>query len=137
MQPPAVFSIPTVRSFVPGKLRPWLYVLMVVIFQLASGGVYLACVNQMVAFIAGVFRMWATFECNSTIQLWITPKRDMAVFFCFIQLLVQGCIQFSGLASVYMAFLAQWQYSPIRHSPCANGVTGLCRSLGLFRSFSR
>ena len=33
------------------------------------------------SFVAGFFRMWGTFECNSSIQLWLTPKRDMAVFF--------------------------------------------------------
>src|SRR5690606_12703963 len=26
-------------------------------------------------FIVGIFKMWATFECNSTIQLWLTPTR--------------------------------------------------------------
>lgn len=63
-----------------------------------------------VSFIAGIFRMWATFECNSTIQLWLTPKRDMSVFFCFVYLLVQGSIQLSGLATIYMSFLAKWEY---------------------------
>lgn len=63
-----------------------------------------------VSFIAGIFRMWATFECNSTIQLWLTPKRDFSVFFCFIYLLVQGCIQLSGLGTIYMSLLAKWEY---------------------------
>lgn len=61
-------------------------------------------------FIAGVFRMWGTFECNSTIQLWLTPKRDLSIFFCFIYLLVQGSIQVSGLATTYVVFLSQWKY---------------------------
>lgn len=61
-------------------------------------------------FFAGIFRMWATFECNSTIQLWLTPKRDLSVFFCYIYLLVQGCIQLSGLVTVYTAFWAKWEY---------------------------
>lgn len=63
-----------------------------------------------VSFIAGIFRMWATFECNSTIQLWLTPKRDMSVFFCFIYLLVQSSIQLSGLTTIYISFLAKWEY---------------------------
>ena len=61
-------------------------------------------------FFAGIFRMWGTFECNSTIQLWLTPKRDLSVFFCYIYLLVQGCIQVSGLTTVYVAFWAKWEY---------------------------
>ncbi len=61
-------------------------------------------------FVAGIFRMWATFECNSTVQLWITPQRDLSVFFCYIYLLVQGCLQLSGLATIYMAEWANWEY---------------------------
>ncbi len=63
-----------------------------------------------ICFFAGIFRMWATFVCNSTIQLWITPQRDLSVFFCYIQLLVQCCICLSGLATVNIAFFARWQY---------------------------
>lgn len=61
-------------------------------------------------FFTGIFRMWGTFECNSTIQLWLTPKRDLSIFFCYIYLLVQGCIQLSGLVTVYTAFWAKWEY---------------------------
>ena len=61
-------------------------------------------------FVAGFCRIWGTFECNSTIQLWITPKRDMSVFFCYIYLLVNCAINFSGLMSVYVTFWTSWQY---------------------------
>jgi hypothetical protein len=61
-------------------------------------------------FFAGVFRIWGTFACNTTIQLWVTPKRDMAVWFCYIQVFVQCFILFSGLATIYIAFLTKWEY---------------------------
>ncbi len=61
-------------------------------------------------FIAGWFRMQATFACNSTIQLWLTPVRDMSVFFCYVYILVDGIIQLSGIATIYIAFLARWEY---------------------------
>ena len=61
-------------------------------------------------FIAGIFRMWGTFECNSTIQLWITPKRDLSIFFCYIYLLVHGMLQFTGLTAIYTSFLSEWEY---------------------------
>lgn len=61
-------------------------------------------------FFAGIFRMWATFECNSTIQLWLTPKRDLSVFFCFVYLLVQGCILTSGNTNLYVALFSNWHY---------------------------
>lgn len=170
------FSIPAIKSFVPEKLKPWIIIFFVIIFQL-SGGIYLAAVSEMVgslallqedvmmagyaslvgmsltfaimfrlkfrfssrfaflicgiaitvsniicmnsgsvpvlvgvSFVAGIFRMWATFECNSTIQLWLTPKRDLSVFFCYIYLLVQSCMQMSGLITVYTSFFSEWQY---------------------------
>jgi hypothetical protein len=61
-------------------------------------------------FVAGFFRMWGTFTCNTNIQLWITPKRDMAVWFCYICLFVQGFIEISGLSAIYTAYLSTWEY---------------------------
>lgn len=63
-----------------------------------------------VCFIAGWFRMQATFACNSTIQLWLTPVRDMSVFFCYVYIVVDSAIQLSGIATVYAAWLWQWKY---------------------------
>lgn len=173
---PGPFDIPDIPDYVPRRLKPWLFVLFVLIVQF-SGGVYLAAATDMVGttalmqedilmagyasligmsinfcvmfrlkfrfsgrvsllvcgavliaanlicahtasvpvlvaacFVAGWFRMWATFTCNSTIQLWITPKRDMAVFFCYVYLVVDGVIQLSGIATIYTAFFSQWEY---------------------------
>ena len=61
-------------------------------------------------FIAGWFRMQATFACNSTIQLWLTPVRDMSIFFCYVYIVVDSAIQLSGIATVYTAFFSQWEY---------------------------
>lgn len=60
--------------------------------------------------VAGWFRMQATFACNSTIQLWLTPVRDMSVFFCYVYIVVDSMIQLSGIATVYTAFFTQWEY---------------------------
>lgn len=60
--------------------------------------------------VAGWFRMWATFACNSTIQLWISPTRDMAVFFCYVYIIVDSVIQLSGIATIYTAFHLEWEY---------------------------
>ncbi len=61
-------------------------------------------------FVAGWFRMQATFACNSTIQLWLTSVRDMAIFFCYVYIVVDSVIQLSGIATVYTAFFSQWEY---------------------------
>lgn len=174
--PPGGFDIPDVPDFVPRRLKPWLFILFVLIIQF-SGGVYLAASSYMVGttalmqqdflmagyaslagmalnfavmfrikfrfscrtqllsaamvliaanmvcaatdslpvlvavcFVAGWFRMQATFACNSTIQLWLTPVRDMSVFFCYVYIVVDGVIQLSGIASVECAIGLHWQY---------------------------
>jgi len=63
-----------------------------------------------VCMVAGFFRMWATLECNSTIQLWITPTRDLSVFFSYVYLVVNSCIQLSGISSIAFATWASWEY---------------------------
>ena len=170
------FSLPEFRNFIPEKIRPWIIIAFVIVFQL-SGGVYLAALGEMsgslalmredilmagyaslaglaltfaimfrlkfrfplkqtfiicssaiiigniivvntssvplmfgVCFITGIFRMWGTFGCNSAIQLWLTPKRDLSVFFCYIELLVQGMIEIGGITTIYTAFFAKWEY---------------------------
>ncbi len=60
-------------------------------------------------FVAGWFRMQATLACNSTIQLWLTPVRDMAIFFCYVYLVVDSVIQLSGIATIYSAFHLEWE----------------------------
>lgn len=170
------FDIPDVRRFIPRPLRPWIFIVFVVIIQF-SGALYLGAVSDMVgdkalmtedimmagyasligmslnfavmfrmkfrfsnsitllgccavliaaniltpltdntallvviSLIAGWFRMQATFACNSTIQLWLTPVRDMSVFFCYVYLVVDGIIQLSGIATAYASFAGQWQW---------------------------
>ncbi|MDE6692012.1 MAG: hypothetical protein K2K05_01365 [Muribaculaceae bacterium] len=174
--PQGPFDIPDVPDFVPRRLKPWIFILFVLIIQF-SGGLYLAAATDMVGtkalmqedilmagyasligmsinfavmfrvkfrfsnrtqllvsgcvlllatficahttsvpvlvgacLVAGWFRMQATLACNSTIQLWLTPVRDMAVFFCYVYILVDSVIQLSGIAVVYTAFFSQWEY---------------------------
>ena len=174
--PQGPFNIPDVPDYIPRPLKPWLFIILVLIVQF-SGGLYLAAASDMVGttalmqedilmagyaqligmsinfavmfrlkfrfsnrvslltcfgvimactwvcahttsvpllvaacFVAGWFRMWATFACNSTIQLWITPVRDMAIFFCYVYLIVDGVIQLSGIATIYTSFFSQWEY---------------------------
>lgn len=174
--PQGPFDIIEVPDYIPRRLKPYLFIIFVLIVQF-SGGVYLAAASDMVGttalmqedilmagyasiiglainfavmfrikfrfstrsqllvsaavliaaniicahttnvpilvitcFIAGWFRMQATFACNSTIQLWLTPVRDMAIFFCYVYIIVDSVIQLSGIATIYTAFFSQWEY---------------------------
>ena len=169
------FSIPQIR-FIPEKVKPWLLILFIIVFN-CTGGVYLSAVSDMVGstqllqedimmagyaslvgmalffaimfrlkwavrpktalgscisvliaanlicmhtssvpllvgvcLVSGFFRMWAIYECNSTIQLWITPKRDMSIWFCYIYLMVNGTIQLTGIADLSLSVWASWHY---------------------------
>lgn len=64
------------------------------------------------SFVTGAFRMIGTFECLSTIQLVITPKRDFTVFFSVVYLIVLGAIQMSGLLTAEVSYLYNWSYMP-------------------------
>lgn len=169
------FDIPDVVRWIPRRLKPWLFILFVLIIQL-SGGIYMAAAPNMVGttalmqqdilmagyasligmsvnfavmfrikfrfstrtqllvsgavlilaniicvqtasvpvlvltcLVAGWFRMQATLACNSTIQLWLTPVRDMSVFFCYVYLVVDTVIQLSGILTIYTAFFSVWE----------------------------
>ena len=90
--------------------------------QLLAAGIVLIAANFICAhtssvpvlvltcFVSGWFRMQATLACNSTIQLWLTPVRDMSIFFCYVYILVDSAIQLSGIATIYTAFFSQWEY---------------------------
>lgn len=80
-----------------------------------------------VCFIAGAMRMWGTFECFSSIQLRITPTRNFAVFFPFIYSVIFGCVQLSGLVTVYLSRFYEWQYMHILIVGLLLVVIGLSR----------
>lgn len=170
------FSVPEVRDFVPERVKPWLFILFVLIVQFA-GAMYPAAASYVVgfrgilaedvmmagcaqmagmavyfalmfrikfrfqtcytllasvsvmllgnvlcaltgsvhvlvatAFFVGMARMCATFACNSTIQLWLTPVRDMTMFFPYVMIIVECMMALSGITSVYLSFFATWQY---------------------------
>lgn len=174
---PGPFKIPTINDYVPEKLKPWIFIFILLVVQLSGGGIYLATLYEtvgdksllredvtmagfasmvgmalvfaimlrlkmriptkyalmvcgvaiiscnlialetnnlfiliMVCFLSGAFRMWATFECNSTIQLWITPTRNLPVFFAYVYLLVNGVILLDGATDMYVALLTNYKF---------------------------
>lgn len=80
-------------------------------------GCNVACLNTAsvpllvaVSFVAGIFRMWGTFMCNTTLAPWIFPKWTMPKFQCYIQTTVMGFMLLSGLTTVSITSYFQWQY---------------------------
>ena len=94
------FQMPMIREFVPAKAGPWIYLVIAVTFQL-SGGVYAGTME-------GICKIQGTFECMSTIQLWMTPERDFTVFFPFLHIVILGSMQISGILSAWLMYHLAW-----------------------------
>lgn len=172
----APFSMPMFRDFVPRRIRPWIYLLIAVTFQM-SGGLYMGTLNQMtgetslmredltmclyanlagmavwfpllfrmkfrftnrtllsvsaavvlmcnlaaphitclpvlwaLCFIEGIFKIEGTFECMSSVQIWMTPERDFTVFFPFLHIVILGSMQLSGIAATWFMYWWHWSY---------------------------
>ena len=60
-------------------------------------------------FIAGIAKIQGTFECMSNIQLWITPKRDCAVFFPVLHILLLTAIEGGGCLAAWMGHHFTWE----------------------------
>ena len=177
------FAMPMIKSFIPKKLQPWLYLLCAVIFQMVNT-VYMGSMQQMVGdlgimredvafiFLCGVvgvampfpilfrlkfrytnrqlelfsvsgmiiciiltlalvnftdvaltlplmcllsycccfFKLMATFEVFSNIQLWMTPKRDFEIFFPLLYIVVLGDMSAGSWMSQQLTYYSgSWQ----------------------------
>ncbi len=162
------------HSFIPERIRPWLYLLFAICFQLSSGiytgalhnimgerslmredvlmclycnlagmAIYFPMLFRMkfrftnktlllatsmlmalcnvlsmyvttlpmlwgLCFFAGCIKLQGTFECISNIQLWITPKRDFAVFFPILHLIILCSMQVCDFLTVWFSFYHHW-----------------------------
>lgn len=60
--------------------------------------------------ITGFCKIQGTFECLSSIQLWITPKRDFRVFFSVLHIFILGAMQITDYLAAYVAYVWRWEY---------------------------
>lgn len=61
-----------------------------------------------VCFVAGMAKIQGTFECMSNIQLWLTPTRNMGVFFPFLHIILLTSIVTQGWYSAFFAHDYHW-----------------------------
>ena len=59
------------------------------------------------AYVSGFFKLCGTFEIMSTIQLWITGKRDFTVFFPVLYCLVLGNMSLSPWVTEHLIYICQ------------------------------
>lgn len=69
--------------------------------SLCTESIPLLCV---LSYVCCFFKLMATFECVSTIQLWMTPRRDFEVFFPLLYIIVLGDMSASGWLSQQLSY---------------------------------
>lgn len=61
-----------------------------------------------VCVVCGMAKIQGTFECMSSIQLWMTPKRDFGVFFPILHIILLTSIEYTGFLAAWFAFHSHW-----------------------------
>ena len=64
---------------------------------------------MVVCFIEGMAKLQGTFEHMSNIQLWITPRRDFAVFFPVLHIVLLSAIEGSAFLAAWFGYHFSWQ----------------------------
>ncbi len=59
------------------------------------------------AYVAGFFKLCGCFECMSTIQLWMTPKRDFTIFFPLLYCFVLGNMFLAPWLTEHLVYACQ------------------------------
>ena len=63
-----------------------------------------------ISYVAGFFKLCGTFECFSSIRLWISPKQDFGVFLPTMYIIILGAMPLSGWTAQWLtAALGSWQ----------------------------
>lgn len=74
------------------------------ILSLTTENVAVLCV---LSYLAGFFKLCGTFECMSNIQLWMTAKRDFAIFFPLLYCIVLGDMSLSPWITIQLTYIFQ------------------------------
>ena len=82
---------------------------IVILTNLLVGYVTFKPLLWLLCLVEGIAKIQGTFECMSNIQLWMTPKRDMAVFFPLLHIVILTGMNTQDYASAYFGMLGDWR----------------------------
>lgn len=83
----------------------------VIACNLAAAHVQFLPLLWLICFVEGCCKIQGTFECMSTIQLWMTPQRDFTVFFPFLHIIVLNAVQLNDYFATFFAEYLHWTSS--------------------------
>ena len=80
----------------------------VIVCNIASMYVRFLPLLWAICFIEGCCKIQGTFECMSTVQLWMTPKRDFTIFFPLLHIIILNAVQVNGWFATFFAEYLHW-----------------------------
>ena len=82
----------------------------IVLLTLAADGVRFLPLAVLICFLFGVFKVWGTFECMSSMMQVISPNMHLAPFLTVVFLAVFGGVELGGLASTAISHYYTWHH---------------------------
>ena len=82
---------------------------VVIITNILTGYVTFLPLLWFICFVEGIAKIQGTFECMSNIQLWMTPKRDMTIFFPLLHIVILSGMNWQDMISSYWGYLGDWR----------------------------
>lgn len=82
--------------------------IVVIVTNLLTGYITNLPVLWLVCFFEGIAKIQGTFECMSNIQLWMTPTRDMKVFFPILHTIILSAICLQDVLSSWFGYIGDW-----------------------------
>ena len=82
----------------------------VILLSLLAEHVRLLPLLVLICFLFGIFKVWGTFECMSSMMQVISPNMHLAPFLTVVFLAVFGGVELGGLASTYISHYYTWHH---------------------------
>ena len=82
----------------------------IIVLSLLAEHIRLLPLLILVCLLFGIFKVWGTFECMSSMMQIITPNMHLAPFLAVVFLAVFGGVELGGLASTWISHYYTWHY---------------------------
>ena len=105
----------------------------IVLLTLAAEYIQLLPLAVLVCFLFGIFKVWGTFECMSSMMQIISPNMHLAPFLTVVFLAVFGGVELGGLASTAIAHYYTWHH--VSYALIATHLVVILFAILLLRDF--
>ncbi|MBQ9638488.1 MAG: hypothetical protein IJV22_02900 [Bacteroidales bacterium] len=82
----------------------------IIALSLLAEHIHLLPLLVVICFLFGIFKVWGTFECMSSMMQIISPNMHLAPFLTVVFLAVFGGVELGGLASTWICYHYTWHH---------------------------